>query len=599
VIDFRVYRAGFLPALVAVVVLLFALQTPPESLPSVVAPAEFDQNSAAKVARQIAARAPVRTPGSPGDAAIAGMVEKRFRTVPEAQVAEQRFGASVGGKDVQLRNVILTLPGASPHSVVLLAARDSASGPGSASSAAATATLLELVDQLRTSRHTKTLVVVSTDGSSDGAVGARRFADQFPERDLIDGAIVLSQPGSANPRQPFLLDASAGPQSANSGLVRTAERALIDQTGTKPEGEGIFGELARLAVPAGLGEQAVLIERGINAVGLSSAGERPLPDAQDQPSDLSTSTLGDFGRTALVLASTLDGAGAPPQHGPNAYLTVAGNLVPGWTLGLLALTLLLPTVLAGADGVMRARRRQAPVGRAFAWAGSRALPPIAVVLLLYLMAAIGIVPSPAFPFDPNRFGVGVGEVIAMVFLGIVLLFGYYAVRSWRVPAGLPREVAAPALGLLSTVAVLLAWVANPYLALLLVPAAHVWLLDARRADTLPWPVVFAGAAVSMFPLAAAVSLVARRLALGSAAPWQFLLMVGDGQIGFADILALCLLAGCLVGIVALAIRPRSTRRAQLRAQRAPSARREPEPRPEPGGNLDASPIGRNGADDDL
>ncbi len=89
---------------------------------------------------------------------------------------------SFEGEDVELRNLILTLPGESARSVVVLAARDSASGPGAASSAAATATLLELVDKLRTSSHTKTLVFVSTDGGSDGAAGAREFAERYPER---------------------------------------------------------------------------------------------------------------------------------------------------------------------------------------------------------------------------------------------------------------------------------------------------------------------------------------------------------------------------------------------------------------------------------
>jgi hypothetical protein len=593
VIDFRVYRAGFLPALVAIVVILFALQVPPDPLPTVVAPAEFDEVSAAKAARQIVATAPVRSPGSEGDAAIADMVERQFKSVPEAGIAEQSFGG-------ELRNVIMTLPGESPRSVVVLASRDSASGPGAASSAAATATLLELANQLRNSSHTHTLIFVSTDGGGDGALGVRQFIDQFAEREMVDGVIVISQPGSASPRQPFLLTASDGPQSANAGLVRTAERALSDQAGAKPQSEGLFDELAQLALPTGLGEQAVLIDRGIAAVGLSSAGERPLPVAQDQPTDLSSTTLGDLGRTALLLASTLDGAPTPPHHGPEAYLSLGGNLVPGWTLALLALTLLLPTVLASLDGLARALRAQTRMGEAFAWASSRALPPIASLLLLYVMATTGVVPSPTFPFDPNRFGVGVGEVIAMAFLGIVLGAGYYAIRGWRVPAGLSREAAAPTLGLVSGLAVLLAWLANPYLALLLVPVAHAWLLDARREGVLPWPLVLLGALASVIPIAAAVGHIADRLDLGSAAPWQLLLMVAVGQIGFVEMLALCLLLGCLVGIVALAIR----RPAVKPRPEAPSRRvRAGTPATDRdiafGNDLDASPIARSGLDDDL
>ena len=74
-----------------------------------------------------------------------------------------------------------------------------------------------------------------------------------------------------------------GSQSASARLVRPRERALTDQTGRKPRTDGVFGELARLALPSGLGDQAVLIQRGIDAIGLSSAGEPPLPVAEDQP----------------------------------------------------------------------------------------------------------------------------------------------------------------------------------------------------------------------------------------------------------------------------------------------------------------------------
>ncbi len=245
-IDFRIYRAGFLPALVSLVILLFALQVPPPPLAPVVAPVEFDQASAMKLARQIVEEAPDRTPGSAGDAAIADMVERRFRGVRDAQVAEQRFTGSFNDEDVSLRNLILTLPGTSPRSVVIMASRDSADGPGAASSAAATAILLELARELENTRHAKTLIFVSTDGGSDGALGAREFAAHFPLRDSIDGAIVLWQPGSANPHPPFVIDTSDGPQSASSGLVRTAERELADQGADQRAG----GRNLQRAVPA-------------------------------------------------------------------------------------------------------------------------------------------------------------------------------------------------------------------------------------------------------------------------------------------------------------------------------------------------------------
>ncbi len=602
-IDFRLYRAAFLPLAVSVVVVLFALQVPPAPVPSVVAPTEFNQTGAARLASRIAEQAPDRTPGSPDDAAIGDLVQRRFEAVRDGQVAEQRFTGSFDGKDVEMRNLILTLPGQSQRSVVVLASRDSAAGPGAASSAAATAAMLELVNEMQTSRRTKTLVFVSTDGASNGALGAREFAAHYPERDLIDGAIVLWQPGAARRSPPALLDTSDGAQSASSGLARTAQRVLADQAGVKPAAGGPFDELARLALPSGLGDQAVLIERGIDAIGLSSAGERPLPVPEDQTSSLSATTLGDFGRAALLLTATLDAAAQPPEHGPNTYVDFSGSLVPGWALALLALTLWLPAAVASLDGLRRATKQRGQVAWALGWAASRGLPLVSALVLLYLLALIGIVTRPTFPFDPASFAVGPGELFVMVLLAGVAAAGYRMLRGWRVPAGLREDAAGAGLGAISALAVLAAWLANPFLALILVPVAHVWLLDARHRP-LPSATVAVGAALSLTPFAAAVADLAGRLGMGSAAPWQLLLMVADGQIGFVAMVALCLLVGTLVGAVALAAKRRTSAPAADGQSAAPT-RVEPEPPSlihdqDAGASnpLDASPIAPiRGADD--
>jgi hypothetical protein len=356
-------------------------------------------------------------------------------------------------------------------------------------------------------------------------------------------------------------------------------------------------ELAGLALPSGLGDQAVLIQRGIDAIGLSSAGERPLPASKDQPANLSTSTLGDFGRTALLLAVTLDAAPDPPDHGPNAYVTLSGSLVPGWALALFALTLVLPAAVASVDGLARAARRRRRIGWALWWSASRALPPFAALLFFYLLTGLGIVVEPTFPFDPGRFGIGPGEIVVMTLLALIVLGGYYAIRGWRVPSGLGTDAAASALGLVSAVAVLGAWLVNPFLALVLAPIAHVWLLDARREPGLPWPAVTVGAVISLLPLAAVIGSVVSRLELSSSAPWQLLLMVGDGQIGFGTMLALCVLGGYLVGVVAVAARGATAEGVQAGPSRGRPAAMEAQPVSRPDA-LDASPIAPTAPGDD-
>jgi len=602
--SFRIYRAGFAPAVAAIVVLLFALTAPPDPLPGTAASAEFDELAAARTARQIVATAPDRTPGSEGDAAIAQMVEQHFQRVEGGLVTEQQFGGQFDGHDVGLRNVILTLPGDTDRSVVVMAPRDSGSGPGAASSAAATGVLLELVDELSVQSHTKTLVFVSSDGSSAGAQGAREFATAYPGLRSIDAVIDIWQPGAADPHEPFVLQSSAGSGSASAQLVRTAEHDLSDQTDLKQGTEGTFAELVGLALPSGLGEPAVLIEHGLTAVGLSSAGERPLPPSQDEPDDVSSSTIGDFGRTALLMAVTIDSATAPLEHGPSTYVPLAGNLVPGWTLALLALTLLIPAALASADGIARGVRLHAGVGWAAAWAFSRALPLLAALIFFYFLSLVGLVASPTFPFDPNLFGVGAGQIVVMVLLALVFAGTYYGIRGWRVPAVLPSAAAVPTLGAVSTLAVFIAWLANPYLALLLVPTAHVWVCCAGRRGVLPWPFVLGAGTLSLLPLVAALIHVSG--SLGSAAPWLLLLTVSDGQFGVGTMLALCLIGGGLLGIVAVSLRgpgrPRPRRAdavagppSEISAESAV----EPDRVGRPADALDARPITSSPAGDDL
>ena len=603
-IPVRIYRAGFVPALAAIVVLLFALTAAPDPLPGGVAPAEFDELAAARIDRQITTTAPERTPGSEGDTAIADMVTQHFQEVEGGQVSEQRFSGEFDGRGVDLRNVILTLPGDTDRAVVIMAPRDSGSGPGAASSAAATAVMLELVDDLSTQSHTKTLVFVSTDGSSAGAQGAREFATAYPDPGAIDGLVELWQPGSNDPRSPFVLESSADSASASAQLVQTAEHQLSEQSDLKPSSEGAFAELVGLALPSGLGEQAVLIEHGLPAVGLSSTGERPLAPSEDQPEDVSSATLGDFGRTALLIAATLDAAGAPLDHGPSTYVPLGGNLVPGWTLALLALTLLAPPALAAANGLRLAANAHAGVGWALGWATSRALPLFVALIFFYLLSLMGLVASPAFPFDPNLYGVGPGQIVVMVLLAGVAGGAYYAIRGWRVPAVLPTAAAVPALGAVSVLAVFGAWLANPYLALLLVPTAHVWLTGAARRGPLPWPFVLGASTLSVLPMVAALIHVSG--SLGSAAPWLLLLMVSDGQFGFGTMLALCLIGGALLGIGAVALR------AGGRPPAAPAATRygppseisagsgmEGEQVGRPAEPLDARPITSLSVGDDL
>lgn len=546
-IDFRLYRVAWLPALIAFVTVMFSLEGEPEPLEPALAPAAFDGGRTATNTRQLLAAAPEREPGSKGDEAAASFVRERFQGIAAGTPQDQRFTASVDGENTDLRNEAITLPGDSERVIMVMAPRDSASGPGAASSAAATATLIELAEVLGSSEHNKTLVLVSTDGSSDGSVGAREYLDAYPDRDLIDAVIVIAQPGSSNPVQPHVLRDPVDDRSTSAQLVRTAEQAVSDQADVAPGDRGTFADLARLAMPAAAGDQAVAIGDGLDSVAISSAGEEPLPPAEDAPGDLGPNSLTAFGSATLGTILAVDQATTSLEHGPSSYVGFAGNLIPGWAIAVLALALLIPPGLAAFDGVARAARRRAGIGRALAWAVGLALPLLATLVLVYLLAVAGLIVRPRYPFDPGRFGVGIGELVVLLVLLAVLLGTYVFTGLGQPPPGPRRAALVPALGVTATAGALATWVLNPYLALLLAPAAHVWLVADRGRGPRPATRI-ALVAVALLPAALALRSVTGAVGAGA---WDVLLMIADGHIGTVVLITLCPLIGSLVGLILL------------------------------------------------
>ncbi len=556
-IDFRLYRLAFAPTLVAVIAVMFSLEGAPAALEPAGPPGTFDADAATATARHIATDIPDREPGSPGDEETADLVAQSFGEVAAGAVSEQRFDADYNGDQVSLRNVLLTLPGDGPSTIVVTAPRDSADPPGAASSAAATGILLELARSLGERQHQRTFVVASTSGSEAGEAGIRELIDGIADRGSIEAVVVVSQPGAADPSAPYVVDSSSGKTSAPIQLDLTAERAVETQAGLTADDEPAFTQLARLAIPSGLGEQAPLIADGVDAVAISSAGERPLAAADDQLDDLATQSVDAFGRSIQSAIGALDVADGPVEHGPTAHIELGRNLIPGWALAALALALILPAGVAAVDGCARALRGRAGLRAGLAWGASRSVPFVGALAILYALVLVGLVPNPPFPFDPGLYPTGARGAVTFALVVGVAVASAFALR-FRRSAPVIGEAAIPALGALTAAAALVLWLANPYLALLLVPAAHVWLLAAGRPGAVGRAVRALVTVAAWVPAIAAAVAVAGALELGAAAPWTMTLMVADGQIGLGVTLPLCFLAGGLAGTLVLLVRGRTS-----------------------------------------
>ena len=127
-IEARVYRAAFIPALLALVLAMFSFQSRPRPLPQgLAADILFDGREAARLAARIATQQPDRRAGEPGDAAAANLVVRQLqaRGFQPDQIERQRF--THAGR--RLENVIGRRAGASRRQIVIVAARDAGGGP--------------------------------------------------------------------------------------------------------------------------------------------------------------------------------------------------------------------------------------------------------------------------------------------------------------------------------------------------------------------------------------------------------------------------------------------------------------------------------------
>lgn len=547
-IDFRLYRFAWIPAAVALIVLMFSFVGAPSALEPANPPANFEAERAAADTRRVVARAPDRTPGSSGDEMIAELVAERFGEIPAGTVGEQTFETSFDGSDVEVRNVWLTLPGDAPETVVVVASRDAAEGTGAATSAAATGALLELASSLGVTGHSKTFVLASTSG---GSAGVTELLDELPDRDAVTAMIVLFQPGAAEPSAPYIVTSSTGQSSGSVQLERTAELAVESQAQRASTEPSALAQLARLAIPAGLGPQASLIAEGLDAVSISSAGERPLPAAEAET--FAGESVDAFGRAAYSTVTAIDGATEPLDHGPGTHLELSDNLVPGWTLSLLALTLLLPAAVAALDAAARALRRD-QLGPGLGWAGGRTLPPIGALAALYALSLIGLIPRPPFPFDPGLHEVGARAWIAFALIAIAFGASAYGVRAIGITAARAPASAVAGLGMITAAAAFAVWLANPYLALVLAPVAHVWLLAARQPRPRLAVAAWVAAIAAVTPAIAALGSVSAALDLGGDGPWFFVILLVDGQIGLTITVGSAFLVASLIATCALAMR---------------------------------------------
>ncbi len=579
-IEPRIYRAAFLPALLAAIVAMFSLEAQPRALPQA-APADvlFEGTSAANTVRGIVARSPDRRVGAPGDPAVASRLANAFR----------RFGLTTtidrftdDGAD--LVNVVGRRPGLSRRQVVVVVARDALSVPDATGTAADTAALIEFGRVLEGRATKKTIVLASVDGTVRGHAGARRLARTVGQPGPVDAVVVLSNLGARRPRGPMIVGWSNSEARASIGLRRTAANALRNEVGDDGGGFGSpFTQFGRLAFPVGIGPQAVLIDEGLNAIRLSGSGELAPPEDQRELGDLDAERYEEVGRAALRLVFTLDETARAPKHGPPSYVTIGGRVAPSWSLKWLALGLILPALVASIDALARARRRGEVVLPWIPWVVAGIVPFAAGLALAEFLVLVGLADdAPPSPLDPSAADPDGSAIAALSAVALTIGLVWILTRSSLGRGGRPRpNPAAP--GAAVVVALVLcglaitAWAINPFTGLMFVLPLHLWMLAVLSdapARTRMW-LTLAG----LLPAALVVFTYAQHLRMGPLeGAWYLFLLVTGHHVGLASALLGCVALGLLASVIAIVVAharrsgPREGRRGRRAGRDAPDER---------------------------
>jgi hypothetical protein len=566
VLDPRIYRAGFLPILFALVLVGFSLRDPPRPLTASLAPDAFDGAAAFRQLDQMAAQAPLRRPGSRGDGLVAQRVQETLRA-NGFRVAVRRFGAETIDGDRELQTVVGERAGFSNRRILVVAHRD-ALGRGARAELSGTAALLELARVLGGRTLDRTLVLASTSGGTAGLDAAEQLAER--PGGPVDAVLVLGDMAGVRTARPLVVSWSRSTALAPLELRRTVESALMAEAGLRAGTVRPAVQLARLALPLTLGEQGPFNARGLGAVLLSASGERA--PAADEP--VSVARLTAFGGAALRSVGALDGGGDLPGSEP--YVLLEHKLLPAWPVRLLAIALLLPVLLAAVDAFARVRRRRERVGRWLIWVAAGVLPFLLSALLAVALFRTELVeaapngPVAGLASAPNAAAlVSVAALLVLAWLGLrPLLLRLLGLETglraavaasgdlrtdFRPPvsasgdlrATSPGSGAATAVVLLLCAATLVVWIGNPYASLLLIPASHLWLVAMAPETHLRRAVALALWALGLLPALLVAYAYARQLGLDPLElAWAGFLLVAGGGLSWPAIVLWSVVLGC-------------------------------------------------------
>jgi hypothetical protein len=538
----RTYRGTALLVAIPLLIAAFTVGRPDELPPSSFPPA-FDQQAAVEAARELALQSPFRQPGGADAVGAADWVAERLRSYG-FRVQRDSFEASIPGQgSVPLQNVYAVAPGRSNEVLVVMAHRDNIGiSPAANDNASGTGALLELARGYGLRADTAaitpahTIVFLSTDGGAFGGLGATRFAEHSSYRNRLEAVVNLVAIGGRHPLGIEIAGDRA--RSPDPTFVQTAADRIEQRTGSEPRRAAALGQLIDLAFPFSFYEQAPFVGRGVPAVTLTTAGERPPEPGTDSLGALVGRRIGQAGGAAEGILGSLDEGVALPGS-TATYVWLGPRIVRGWAIKLVLIAALLPFLLAAVDLFARCRRRRIPLAPAlrsyrsrlafWLWAG-------AVFGVLALLGVWG--DGAARPPSPDTEFAGDRPLLALGMLASLSLAGWFVARERllpRRPVSAEDELAGQTAALLALGVVALLTVAtNPFALIFVLPSLHAWLWLPQVRYRPVWLRATVLAAGLIGPLLLIGSF-AWRFELGANAPWYVVQLVALGYVPLPSI----------------------------------------------------------------
>jgi Peptidase family M28 len=552
-VNSRLYRGTWLLVGLPLLVAAFSVERP-APLPAPTAPAtQFDGPSAVSLARELSLLYPDRSPGSAGSLGATRWLEDKMKLYSYTPQVDT-FEATIPGEGRRrLRNVSFSTGPTNAGAIVVMAHRDdSGLGAGANDNASGTAALIELARTYGrplgappgSSGPKHQLIFLSTDGGAFGGLGAERFVEHYPDPRRVVALVSLdSIAGNGKPRIEIAGDQ---PRSPAAGLVETAAARIGEQTGSGPGRTSGLGQLTDLGFPFSFYEQSPFVGRGVPAITLTAAGDRPPASFGDAPARLNRTRLAEIGRAAQGLVGSIDEFGL--AGGSRSYVYLGQRLVRGWAIELALVAMLLPFVVTAVDLFARCRRRHIPVVPALRAYRSRLAFWLWAGLMFLFLGAVGIWPDGAArPLNPETHAATHWPLLGIVLLVLLTLPGWLVTRARLAPqrpATAEEELAGHTATMLALgVVALLVVATNPFALLFLLPCLHIWLwLPHMRGHRAAARVgLLVAGLLGPFILLGSFMF---RFGLGLDAPWYLAELVTVGYITIVPFfLALCWAAG--------------------------------------------------------